>query len=1028
MILLVNQTTLVSMGQAGFFAAIIAVMLPPFLPFSLYAFLILTLAVGMFLGWAWGCAAMAAGLSVRDVTLLAQQQADAQAALVGDVPVVSQMQVFIFHGRFLDPRSSAVFGAFLFIGAYFFGLLRAHYPSLTITAIFGTIVLDVMCSFGPLFFSPQYTIASMFLLPTAYYVAIALVSLAIIFPESVNHVWLFNLKENVITPVQKMINLQQRMFEVDLGSLEAWSELQTVSQAISQELVAGVQALLPQVSFAALEVSIGTLSPADLTVVSKHLTILSSRTTGLSAFLQTVHGGMMTESRSRSNDRQTLLRQRIREKELRHQHDLSTLLPILSSASTGLRAQCLKSTDTLLEWFNECNSKRWTNFMKKLNTAHAEDRHAKLTTCLENLEKALSEFKEQERAQLLQPYERFFLPETGRLPEDLINDPTNPEMFTARTLLLCFMFADTLVAFTEEIASLLRTAIELDSKRRKPRIWFPVSFSKRARKAAQGRKDEPDPLSMGNTKDLTSFKERNASVSSDESDATKAPKQKKGKDPRKYQTPDALPPKSALDWFFVHFAAFCRYLRSPESVFGLRHAIVSIALWVPSVCASTAWFAYDNKALWALIMAQVSLAVYAGEQIASFLLRVAGTVIGLLLGMAAWYMGSGHGDGNPYGVVIATSALVAPFMFLRLCSPPQYTAFWLLTGVTIVFVTGYSWIDTHLTSQMVSNSGVGVELGWKRALLVLIGFTAGFIVMLFPRPSTSRVLVRKTLAASIDEFASLIVSELEVFLLEHESHLGNLKSERQSMKSHEVMGTSEARKNRTEALGMKLMDASTRLTALAPSLMTAKFEPGLRGKWPGELYNKLYANQNALVFYMGLLGTTLARLDPNWCDVLVHQTPFLNPSLLSELLSTLAILSSSLANGLSIPGSLPSIGDRLIYHHRMVHYQQKQLLPGGSNTRGPQPGEEGLDSIDTTHVGLFEVTLSVLADDQLPIHSTAVIALANIFRLTDECGAIIKELCGETTFAGFESLREEYLKREEAATLGHHARPSEKQS
>lgn len=49
-------------------------------------------------------------------------------------------------------------------------------------------------------------------------------------------------------------------------------------------------------------------------------------------------------------------------------------------------------------------------------------------------------------------------------------------------------------------------------------------------------------------------------------------------------------------------------------------------------------------------------------------------------------------------------------------------------------------------------------------------------------------------------------------------------------------------------------------------------------------------------------------------------------------------------------------------------------------------------------------------------------------QLTDECGAIIKELCGETTFAGFESLREEYLKREEAATLGHHARPSEKQS
>lgn len=40
---------------------------------------------------------------------------------------------------------------------------------------------------------------------------------------------------------------------------------------------------------------------------------------------------------------------------------------------------------------------------------------------------------------------------------------------------------------------------------------------------------------------------------------------------------------------------------------------------------------------------------------------------------------------------------------------------------------GYSWQDTHLVVTV--NSGVGVGLAWKRALLVIIGFTAGFIVM-----------------------------------------------------------------------------------------------------------------------------------------------------------------------------------------------------------------------------------------------------------------------------------------------------------
>lgn len=40
------------------------------------------------------------------------------------------------------------------------------------------------------FFNAQYTMARMFLLPGAYYIAIALASLALVFPESVNHLWL----------------------------------------------------------------------------------------------------------------------------------------------------------------------------------------------------------------------------------------------------------------------------------------------------------------------------------------------------------------------------------------------------------------------------------------------------------------------------------------------------------------------------------------------------------------------------------------------------------------------------------------------------------------------------------------------------------------------------------------------------------------------------------------------------------------------------------------------------------------------
>lgn len=52
------------------------------------------------------------------------------------------------------------------------------------------------------------------------------------------------------------------------------------------------------------------------------------------------------------------------------------------------------------------------------------------------------------------------------------------------------------------------------------------------------------------------------------------------------------------------------------------------------------------------------------------------------------------------------------------------------------------------------------------SLLVIIGFTAAFIVMLFPNPVSSRVLVRKTLSAIINEVGNIFVTEVENFLLE----------------------------------------------------------------------------------------------------------------------------------------------------------------------------------------------------------------------------------------------------------------------
>lgn len=54
-----------------------------------------------------------------------------------------------------------------------------------------------------------------------------------------------------------------------------------------------------------------------------------------------------------------------------------------------------------------------------------------------------------------------------------------------------------------------------------------------------------------------------------------------------------------------------------------------------------------------MIAAQTGLAVYAGDQLANLVQKLAGTLCGLVYGMVIWYVGSGDGKGNSYGLVVS---------------------------------------------------------------------------------------------------------------------------------------------------------------------------------------------------------------------------------------------------------------------------------------------------------------------------------------------------------------------------------------
>jgi hypothetical protein len=112
-------------------------------------------------------------------------------------------------------------------------------------------------------------------------------------------------------------------------------------------------------------------------------------------------------------------------------------------------------------------------------------------------------------------------------------------------------------------------------------------------------------------------------------------------------------------------------------------------------------------------MAVTGLAVFSGDLILGFLVRFIGTLIGLVLGMLAWYIGNGKGS-NPYGTIAALIVILSPIVYARVnIANPGLMAFPLMIGVTMALVVGYSWVDSHL--PLLVNSGIGVDVAWKRA-------------------------------------------------------------------------------------------------------------------------------------------------------------------------------------------------------------------------------------------------------------------------------------------------------------------------
>ncbi|KAG8732844.1 hypothetical protein FRC10_000576 [Ceratobasidium sp. 414] len=987
-ILILPDKTLRAMGNAAFFASIAGFIAPPAMPFQLYFFAMLTLMIGCLLGWAWGSAGMAASLSARDQLLLKSTLRATQQAAANQANPDAYFKKAIFRGDFLDTRSTVVFGVFLGVGAFVLALMRVKSPKLILASIFGTIFLDVICSYGPLFPFAEYLILQTFLVSSSIYMAVGLVTIVLVFPETLSHEWL-NSYAGILDLVKSLVDIQEKVLTDSPEQLDIDTEGNTLSQvnAIQEGTLATFQAskfgLLQAADVATdasivssktamldLEFSYGRLSGADVQTLELPLRALLTRARGLTSFTSQYSHHLCTRADSlpsnalsratsttdtsddngtkkkapkgkhltlRVHDTHRLLhvRGRITALEIAQHTHITEMIPIVYAATADLRKALSKALETTAAAVRDINGRRY----KSVKSEPLEN----LYSAREALRTTLGEYRDSRRAAIVQPLADAVDAVSGRV----LDEHGRPAV-SFRPLFVCFVLESNLCWTADAVLVVVGVMVRAMEERKKNRLWAPTGLRK-----------------IGN------LLRRDEGTSPIQGDVNPIPDP--GKDDeysREYRKdPDARPPKSAVQYLTYAIWSVWRFMRTDEAIFAIKYTIVTIALWLPQVIKHSAEFTYNEKGLWALIMAQFGLNMYMSDQIGQFVARIMGTVGGGVIGMVIWYIGSGHGTGNPFGLAAAFGVFLVPLLFARLFWTQRVVES-IMLSVTAVLVTGYSWVDTHLAAQ--GNPGYGYEIFWRRVVLVLVGFGASFVMMLLP-PQSSRKALRLSNASTISAISQIygllisswLTAEEEVEDEEVKGEIGVTEEDKPMSRPYEKW---------TPAFRAKLLSVAGHLAAQKLQMKTIKWERNIRGGWPAEHYEKLLEVQTTMI-------SDLIQI--------------------SDVMAIFGIVSMSLETGHPVHEVLPSnLLDRSLYHD-----EQSRVAGARFKQLDQIDGEEAAESAPIANEPL---TGQKLMSMEFSAYATGVAASFHLLHSLDQIHLVTKELCGEIPLKGYSRWREEY--------------------
>ncbi|PRP76137.1 4-hydroxyphenylpyruvate dioxygenase-like, partial [Planoprotostelium fungivorum] len=885
-IILLDSNTLATVGAATFFTSIVTFLLPPLDTYIAYIFLSFVGIIGSLLAWAWSCAGMAAAIAARDKSqdTAGLRYAVGLATVNKDTNIEAYVQVAAFEGRFLQAGPAVIFMVFLCTFVYFAQVLKVIRPKFGIGAILGMITADIMCSYGPLFPVAVYTLGEIFFYPLAIGIAIGMACSIFIFPRSQN--W---------KNTSNLIKLMGLMASIDEDVIASFStpclspEYEDLNRVADKKN--GMSLIWQQVSdglnLMHLESSIGRMSAEDISTVTEKMKPTVFREMNILSFHEMKKSLRMKKrrdmGRSKSPEASPIKDRKKKHRSKYHDRDSEKHLSIqediyssridkiyeLESAPEGVddlgrqlsqffepvMQTKAKTLNCLVGLLHQMNEQRLFHWIRCGAVAPWQEEAEQLRGCLSELKDMIQKM-EADREKILEFFPEHFH-EDNMYKRELSRSPYM--LVAMETHFFISTNCTTLKELTETVLSIVES-------RRKVRVWMPTGLRYLWRHIAR--------------------KTTSESIDAVKNEVLLEPIEDEDI-PDRSRNPDVIYVRGVIPSLGRAIKAFFRFLVSTPSIVGIRTVIVTILLTLPQLLTRSAYWAYVNRTLWAVIMAQFGVSPYYGDHVFNWFWRTLGTVFGGIGGMVLWYIGNGSGDGNPYtsGLVLAVALVIA--FFIRIRGPPQLILFITLFGTTMMLVFGYSWQDTHIPT--LGNPGVGWEVWWRRSLLVIVGLSSASVIMLFPKPSSGRELIRRRYSKCLSNLGE-IHARIVGFWIDPEAKLP------------------------FNSIRLRLINVLSVLGATSVRFGLATFEPPLEGRWPREKYEELQVLLYQATSLLGRIGLALKEIDPQWRKKFFEQVG-IRSHMAADITTVWYLLSTALRSGTPLPQlSTGPLSERIVYH------------------------------------------------------------------------------------------------------------------